>query len=139
METNKIESNLIDLQFEDWINSLTSEDIELRFKLPEMLGVEIDENTFNMIFSSKDVSFPIIENYIKEHAKDYYTYLSEEANRLYGCGNTKNPHDYSAALDSCYELYKNAVESFAMTCEQGEQNITIQESDEAGQEIDLEL
>lgn len=101
------------MNIKEWINNITSEDIDLIDKLENMCNNEINEELFDLIDSNTNKYYPRIEKYIKEHIGYYVDFIVTETQSLYNQDLINHHEDWSSGLYNCDQIYVRAI-SYAL-------------------------
>lgn len=112
-QTNKLIQMGLETEFDKWCKTLTAKTMSLNKKIKELNKNRNNIKTFSIKKSSQKNIFNKIEEYVKNHANEYKTFIMKETLLLYKQGKIKRPYEWSYGLYNCDELYLKAIKNCA--------------------------
>lgn len=97
----------------DFLLNLSDEDIDIKNKLDNMCGSEIDDELYETLTENKDMLHQLCDNVrylVQEDFDDVADFVLEETRSLYEEGLIDSEDDYSAGLYNMDGLYSLAIE-----------------------------
>ena len=101
------------MKIEEYLKSITPEDIKIIDKLDNMYDNELMNKRFYCwLISEKEKAFSFIENNIQKNAEYFMSFIYKETIRLYNEGVVDRADEWSAGLYNCDQLYIKAILCF---------------------------
>ena len=94
--------------FQEFVENITREDVDLIDKLSNMCDCEITEDLMNFIHKNPDL-YSKIEDFVIEHVNEYEEFITIETEGLYEQELIEDEDDYSSGLYNCDEIYIRAI------------------------------
>ncbi len=94
--------------FQDFVQAITKDDVDLIDKLDNMSGSEITGELAKFINNNNEL-YSKIEDFVIEHLAEYEDFIVSETEDLYEQELINEPDDYASGLYNCDEIYVRAI------------------------------
>lgn len=94
--------------FENFVNNITRDDVDLINKLDNMCGCEINSELYEFIRNDSELCTKI-EDFVIKHVVEYEGFIIDETESLYEQEFIVRLDDYSGGLYNCDEIYMRAI------------------------------